>query len=76
MKKINKTDIKTTYEQYLISLGMADTRAKSLSVAVNQLHAAVAYLDKSNYKLFTESFPKTKGLINAYADCEGMKKHD
>ena len=64
------------YKRYLIMLGMADTRAKDLAVAVNQLHAAVAYLDKSNYKLFMESFPKTKGLINAFADCEGLKKFD
>ena len=64
------------YKRYLISLGMADTRAKDLAVAVNQLHSAVAYLDKSNYKLFMESFPKTKGLINAFADCEGLKKFD
>ena len=65
-----------TYEQYLISLGMADTRAKELAVAVNQLHSAIAYLDKSNYKLFTDSFPKTKGLVNAYADCHGLRKFD
>ena len=55
---------------------MADTRAKDLSVAVNKLHSAIAYLDKSNYKLFTDSFPKTKGLINAFADCEGLRKFD
>ena len=60
----------------IIGLVMADTRAKDLAVAVNQLHSAVAYLDKSNYKLFIESFPKTKGLINAYADCEGLRKFD
>ena len=64
------------YKRYLITLGMADTRAKDLAVAVNQLHSAVAYLDKSNYKLFIESFPKSKGLINAFADCEGLKKFD
>ena len=64
------------YKRYLITLGMADTRAKDLAVAVNQLHSAVAYLDKSNYKLFIESFPKTKGLINAFADCEGLRKFD
>jgi hypothetical protein len=64
------------YKRYLISLGMADTRAKELAVAVNQLHSAIAYLDKSNYKLFIDSFPKTKGLINAYADCEGLRKFD
>ena len=64
------------YKRYLITLGMADTRAKDLAVAVNQLHSAVAYLDKSNYKLFTDSFPKTKGLINAYADCHGLRKFD
>ena len=64
------------YKRYLITLGMADTRAKDLAVAVNQLHSAVAYLDKSNYKLFIESFPQTKGLINAFADCEGLRKFD
>ena len=50
-----------------------NARAKDLSVAVNQLHSAIAYLDKSNYKLFTDSFPKTKGLVNAYADCHGLR---
>ena len=69
-------DMSNIYKRYLITLGMADTRAKDLAVAVNQLHSAVAYLDKSNYKLFIESFPKTKGLINAYADCEGLRKFD
>jgi len=69
-------DMSNIYKRYLITLGMADTRAKDLAVAVNQLHSAVAYLDKSNYKLFIESFPKTKGLINAFADCEGLRKFD
>ena len=64
------------YSKYLLSLGIADTRVEELGEAISNLHFAVAHLDKSNYKLFTESFPKTKGLINAYADCEGMKKFD
>ena len=64
------------YKRYLISLGMTDTRAKDLSSAVDRLHLAIADLDKSNYKLFMESFPKTKGLINAFADCEGLRKFD
>ena len=64
------------YSRYLLSLGIADTRAEELSKAVSNLHFAVSLLDKKDYKLFTESFPKTKGLINAFADCEGLRKFD
>ena len=64
------------YSKYLLSLGITDTRVEELGKAVSNLHFAISLLDKKNYKLFTESFPKTKGLINAYADCEGMKKHE
>jgi hypothetical protein len=62
------------YKQYLLSLGVANTRADSLADAVSSLHMAISKLDNRNLTLFMQTFGKTKGLLNAFAECERLKK--
>ncbi len=64
------------FKKYLSTIGMKDTRTDSITDAVGRLHTAISKLDNKNYDLFMQSFGKTKGLLNAFAECEDLKKFD
>jgi hypothetical protein len=62
------------FKQALLKMGIADTRVESIADAGDQLHHAVSCLDERNYNLFMSAFSKTLNLVNAYAECEELRK--
>ena len=62
------------FKKALLSMGIADTRVNSLADASDKLHSALSMLDERNYNLFMSVFNKTLNLVNAYGECEDMRK--
>ena len=62
------------FKQALIKMGITDTRVEDIADATDKLHYAVSCLDERNYNLFMSAFSKTLNLINAYGECEELRK--
>ena len=62
------------FKQALLKMGIADTRVESIADATDKLHYAVSCLDERNYNLFMSAFSKTLNLVNAYGECEELRK--
>jgi hypothetical protein len=63
----------TYFTDYLINeLGMADTRAKSLTDAINELHTSVGRMDNRNRNIMRKNFPDLMNLVATYADYDHM----
>jgi hypothetical protein len=63
----------TYFTDYLINeLGMADTRAKSLTDAINELHTSVGRMDNRNRNIMRKNFPDLMNLVATFADYSPM----
>ena len=60
--------VKTKFEQKLIDQGFADTRAKRLDVALNDLHGAICRLDLSNLRLLKKYYPEAIPLARKFVE--------
>lgn len=61
-----------SYEKKLKSVGIADTRAWSLAVALNSLHSALSQLDETNLDLMKRHNPGAVEAATTFAkasDC-------
>ena len=64
-----------TFDQLLISNGIADTRVFSIGVAMNSMHTAIAQLDNYNLAQFKKLFPGVAEAVNKFAETKpGLKK--
>ena len=62
------------FKQALLKMGISDTRVEDIADATDKLHYAVSCLDERNYNLFMSAFSKTLNLVNAYGECEELRK--
>lgn len=53
-------------------LGMADTRAMSLSEALGQVHSSIGAMDNFNRGIMRKHFPDLMELVAKYADHDYM----
>jgi hypothetical protein len=60
------------YSEKLIEHGMADTRAESLSRAIDGLHDSVSRMDENNLALLRKLEPGLIEALNRYARTEAM----
>jgi len=62
----------TAYDNHLKGVGIADTRALPLAMALDNLHRAIAQLDETNLALLALTNPEAIDAANAFAkqsDC-------
>ena len=55
-----------------IELGMADTRAMSLTEALGQVHSSIGAMDNFNRGIMRKHFPDLMELVAKYADHDYM----
>ena len=60
-----------SYRKYLISAGIAESRAFDLTVSVGSLHKALSQMDNRNLELFDTWHPGTIEMVDEYAKIEG-----
>ena len=53
-------------------LGMADTRAMSLTEAIDELHSNIGRMDNRNRNIMRKHFPDLMELVAKYADHDYM----
>lgn len=53
-------------------LGMADTRAMSLTEALGQVHSSIGAMDNFNRGIMRKHFPDLMELVAKYADYDHM----
>ena len=58
-------------KKWLESVGVADTRAINIAVALQQIHASAAMLDGHNQAVIWKVLPEMMKLADAYAKLEG-----
>lgn len=57
-----------SYEKELKSVGIADTRAYSIALALNNLHAALSQLDNTNLDLMKRHNPGAVDAATTFAE--------
>ena len=60
-----------SYRKYLISAGIAESRAFDLTISVAALHKALSQMDDRNLELFATWHPGTIEMVDGYAEIEG-----
>ena len=60
-----------SYRKYLISAGIAESRAFDLTISIGSLHKALSQMDTRNLKLFDTLHPGTIEMVDGYAEIEG-----